>query len=100
MKSKLLLLLTLLGVLGLTAPRAAAQDPAPVTSSVTITTALNVGDRMNIIFQGPDGTGQGIDVKGAKPVEVEGKIAYEITEKPVILTGDLYSLEITMSQVK
>lgn len=100
MKSKLLLLLTLLGVLGLTAPRAAAQAPEPVISSVTITTALNVGDRMNIIFQGPDGTGQGIDVKGAKPVEVEGKIAYEITEKPVILTGDLYSLEITMSQVK
>lgn len=101
MKSKLLLLLTLLGVLGLTAPRAFAQDPEPAIGKITIVTALNVGDNMNIIVTGPDGTGQNIDMKGVKPVQVEGgKIAYEITEKPVVITGDIRTFECTMSQVK
>ena len=45
MKSKLLLLLTLVSVLGLTAFRASAQEPT--IGKITIGTELNVGDRMN-----------------------------------------------------
>ena len=100
MKSKLLLLLTFLGVLGLMAPRALAQAPKSANGTITITTALKVGDRMNIIVTGPDGTGQGIDMKGVTPVTVEGKTAYEITEKPVVISGDIRTFECTMSQVK
>ena len=97
MKSKLLLLLTLVGVLGLTAFRASAQEPT--IGKITIGTELNVGDRMNLMFTGPDGTSKDIIVEGAKPVMVEGKIAYEITQKPVSISGDLYSFECTMSRV-
>ena len=97
MKSKLLLLLTLVSVLGLTAFRASAQEPT--IGKITIGTELNVGDRMNLMFTGPDGTSKDIIVEGAKPVMVEGKIAYEITQKPVSISGDLYSFECTMSRV-
>ena len=97
MKSKLLLLLTLVSVLGLTAFRASAQEPA--IGKITIGTELNVGDRMNLIFTGPDGTLKDISVKGAKQVQVEGKIAYEITQKPVTITGDIRTFECTMSRI-
>ena len=97
MKSKLLLLLTLVSVLGLTAFRASAQEPA--IGKITIGTELNVGDRMNLIFTGPDGTLKDIIVEGAKQVMVEGKIAYEITQKPVTITGDIRSFECTMSRI-
>lgn len=97
MKSKLLLLLTLVSVLGLTAFRASAQEPA--IGKITIGTELNVGDRMNLIFAGPDGFYKGITVEGAKQVMVEGKIAYEITQKPVTITGDIRSFECTMSRI-
>lgn len=97
MKSKLLLLLTLVSVLGLTAFRASAQEPT--IGKITIGTELNVGDRMNLMFTGPDGTSKDITVDGAKPVSVEGKIAYEITQKPVSISGDIYTFECTMSRV-
>lgn len=97
MKSKLLLLLTLVSVLGLTAFRASAQEPT--IGKITIGTELNVGDRMNLMFTGPDGTSKDITVNGAKPVSVEGKIAYEITQKPVSISGDIYTFECTMSRV-
>ncbi len=97
MKSKLLLLLTLVSVLGLTAFRASAQEPT--IGKITIGTELNVGDRMNLMFTGPDGTSKDIVVDGAKPVMVEGKIAYEITQKPVSISGDIYTFECTMSRV-
>lgn len=97
MKSKLLLLLTLVSVLGLTAFRASAQEPA--IGKITIGTELNVGDRMNLIFTGPDGTLKDITVEGAKQVMVEGKIAYEITQKPVTITGDIRTFECTMSRI-
>lgn len=97
MKSKLLLLLTLVSVLGLTAFRASAQEPT--IGKITIGTELNVGDKMNLIFAGPDGTSNDITVDGAKPVMVEGKIAYEITQKPVSISGDIYTFECTMSRV-
>lgn len=97
MKSKLLLLLTLVSVLGLTAFRASAQEPT--IGKITIGTELNVGDRMNLMFTGPDGTSKDIIVEGAKPVSVEGKIAYEITQKPVSISGDIYTFECTMSRV-
>ena len=97
MKSKLLLLLTLVSVLGLTAFRASAQEPS--IGKITIGTELNVGDRMNLMFTGPDGTSKDIIVEGAKPVSVEGKIAYEITQKPVSISGDIYTFECTMSRV-
>lgn len=100
MKSKLFLLLTLLGVLGLMAPRALAQAPKPATGTITITTALKVGDRMNLIVVGPDGSSKSVEIAGAKAVPVEGKIAYEITSKPITVKGDIRSFEITMSQVK
>ena len=97
MKSKLLLLLTLVSVWGLTAFRASAQEPA--IGKITIGTELNVGDRMNLIFTGPDGTLKDIIVEGAKQVMVEGKIAYEITQKPVTITGDIRTFECTMSRI-
>ena len=97
MKSKLLLLLTLVSVLGLTAFRASAQEPA--IGKITIGTELNVGDKLNLIFTGPDGTLKDIIVEGAKQVMVEGKIAYEITQKPVTITGDIRSFECTMSRI-
>ncbi len=97
MKSKLLLLLTLVSVLGLTAFRASAQEPT--IGKITIGTELNVGDRMNLMFTGPDGTSKDITVDGAKPVSVEGKIAYEITQKPVSISGDIYTFECTMSRI-
>ncbi len=97
MKSKLLLLLTLVSVLGLTASRVSAQEPA--IGKITIGTELNVGDRMNLMFTGPDGTSKDITVDGAKPVMVEGKTAYEITQKPVSISGDIYTFECTMSRV-
>lgn len=97
MKSKLLLFLTLVSVLGLTAFRASAQEPA--IGKITIGTELNVGDRMNLIFTGPDGTLKDITVEGAKQVMVEGKIAYEITQKPITITGDIRSFECTMSRI-
>ena len=97
MKSKLLLLLTLVSVWGLTAFRASAQEPA--IGKITIGTELNVGDRMNLIFTGPDGTLKDITVEGAKQVMVEGKIAYEITQKPVTITGDIRTFECTMSRI-
>ena len=97
MKSKLLLLLTLVSVLGLTAFRASAQEPT--IGKITIGTELNVGDKMNLIFTGPDGTLKDIIVEGAKQVMVEGKIAYEITQKPVTITGDIRTFECTMSRV-
>ena len=97
MKSKLLLLLTLVSVLGLTAFRASAQEPA--IGKITIGTELNVGDKMNLIFTGPDGTLKDITVDGAKQVMVEGKIAYEITQKPVTITGDIRTFECTMSRI-
>ena len=97
MKSKLLLLLTLVSVLGLTAFRASAQEPT--IGKITIGTELNVGDRMNLMFTGPDGTSKDITVDGAKPVMVEGKTAYEITQKPVSISGDIYTFECTMSRV-
>ena len=97
MKSKLLLLLTLVSVLGLTAFRASAQEPA--IGKITIGTELNVGDKMNLIFTGPDGTLKDITVEGAKQVMVEGKIAYEITQKPVTITGDIRTFECTMSRI-
>ena len=97
MKSKLLLLLTLVSVLGVTAFRASAQEPA--IGKITIGTELNVGDRMNLIFTGPDGTLKDITVEGAKQVKVEGKIAYEITQKPVTITGDIRTFECTMSRI-
>lgn len=97
MKSKLLLLLTLVSVLGLTASRVSAQEPT--IGKITIGTELNVGDRMNLMFTGPDGTSKDITVNGAKPVSVEGKIAYEITQKPVSISGDIYTFECTMSRV-
>ncbi|WP_299368325.1 T9SS type A sorting domain-containing protein [uncultured Porphyromonas sp.] len=97
MKSKLLLLLTLVSVLGVTAFRASAQEPA--IGKITIGTELNVGDKMNLIFTGPDGTLKDITVEGAKQVKVEGKIAYEITQKPVTITGDIRTFECTMSRI-
>lgn len=97
MKSKLLLLLTLVSVLGLTASRVSAQEPT--IGKITIGTELNVGDRMNLMFTGPDGTSKDITVDGAKPVSVEGKIAYEITQKPVSISGDIYTFECTMSRI-
>lgn len=97
MKSKLLLLLTLVSVLGLTAFRASAQEPA--IGKITIGTELNVGDKLNLIFTGPDGTLKDIIVDGAKQVMVEGKIAYEITQKPVTITGDIRTFECTMSRI-
>lgn len=97
MKSKLLLLLTIVSVWGLTAFRASAQEPA--IGKITIGTELNVGDKMNLIFTGPDGTLKDIIVEGAKQVKVEGKIAYEITQKPVTITGDIRSFECTMSRI-
>lgn len=97
MKSKLLLLLTLVSVLGLTASRVSAQEPA--IGKITIGTELNVGDRMNLMFTGPDGTSKDITVDGAKPVMVEGKTAYEITQKPVSISGDIYTFECTMSRI-
>ncbi len=97
MKSKLLLLLTLVSVWGLTAFRASAQEPT--IGKITIGTELNVGDKMNLIFTGPDGTLKDIIVEGAKQVMVEGKIAYEITQKPVTITGDIRTFECTMSRV-
>lgn len=71
----------------------------PESGKITIATHLNVGDRMNLMWTSVDETNYPIKITGAKPVTVEGKIAYEITKKPVILEGPIKTFECTMSGV-
>lgn len=98
MKTKLFLFLTLAALLGLNFSQASAQK-APASGTITLGTELKVGDNMNLIFTGPDGSSKDITVKGAKPVIVEGKIAYEITQKPVQVIGPIVTFECTMSRI-